>query len=135
MLHAFLRLEQARQFFNLAGLALYRDNLQAVVVIDVDVLARDDERLEIVLDVHELVDKLALVMIVAHGDGARHLVAAQPLLFDKVFADEVADGLGAVLVVEALNMTVELVDKTLFERDAESVEVAHWWVPVDRLMG
>jgi hypothetical protein len=88
-------------------------------------LARNDERLEIVLDVHELVHQFTLVVVIAHGDRSRHLVVAEPLLFNQIFADKIAYGLGPVFVVPALDMFVELVNKAFFEGDAETVESAH----------
>jgi len=83
------------------------------------------------LDVHEPVHQFPLMVVIAQGDGARHLVVAQPLLFDKVFTDKVAYGLGAVPVVAALYMTVKFVNKAFFERDAETVECAHRNNPFD----
>jgi hypothetical protein len=125
MLDAFLRLEHAGQLFNIAGLSLYRYDFKTVVVIDVDMLARDDKRLKIVLDVHETVYQLPFVVIVAHSDGAHDLIVAQPLLFNKVFPDKVADGLGAIFVVLVLDMPVEFINKAFFKGNAKAVEVAH----------
>lgn len=50
------------------------------------------------VDIREPVRKVALVMIVAHGDSSSDLIAAEPLFLDKVRPYQVPDRLGTVFI-------------------------------------
>ena len=100
-------------------------DLQAVVVVQVDVLGRDDGLLVVVLQVHDPAEKVPLVMIVDEGDGAGHLPALFPLLLDHFLADEVPEGLGAVCVLLPPDQAVEALKQGFFQGYAETDDLRH----------
>ena len=56
---------------NLSGVSPHRDDLQTVIVVQVDMLCRNDHLLEIVLNVSNLAQKVSFMVVVDQGDGAR----------------------------------------------------------------
>ena len=108
-------LESGREIFDFDGLALCRNDFQAVVVGEMDMLCGDYEFLKVVLDVEHFADELALVVVVVHDDHAGDDTAFLPLLLHKLAADQVSDRLGSVLVVLLLDMLVESVYQRLFK--------------------
>jgi len=122
MAHALDRTEFIGKFLDLAGLALHGNDLQAVVVVEVDMLGRDDGILVVVLQVGKLARKAPLVMVVDEGDGAGHLLVLLPLVLDQLLADEVPQGLGPGCIAFFLYKTVELIKQAVFQRYAESHE-------------
>jgi hypothetical protein len=80
---------------HLPGSSLDGNDFQAVVMIQVDVLRRNDQFLKIMLDIREFVQQVPLVMIEDEGDGAGYLPVLLPFFPDKFLADHVAERFGA----------------------------------------
>ena len=119
-----------------AGGASEDDDFEAVVVVEVDVEGGDDEVAVFVLDVVDLVAELAGVVVVDHGEGGGDVLGGvAPFLGDEGFADEVAQGLGAVGVAFAFVALVEGGEEFGGHGDGVAFEVGHgrvgsgveWW--------
>ena len=113
--HALDRTEFIGKFLDLAGLAFHGHDLQAVVVVEVDMLGRDDGILVVVLQVGKLARKAPLVVVVDEGDGAGHLLVLLPLVLDQLLADEVPQGLGPCRIAFLFDEAVELLEQTVFQ--------------------
>jgi hypothetical protein len=94
-------------------------------MIQMDVLGGYDDLVEVVLQFHQSVGKLSLVMIVDEHDGPRHFLSRSPFVFHQTLPDEVSDGLGAGGIVLGSDEGVELLQEILGERDAESADTGH----------
>jgi hypothetical protein len=127
MLDPYLRFQEAREFFDVLRLAAHREYLEAVMVVDVDMLRGYHQFLAVMLNIHELVHQIAFMMIVVHGDGPGDFVVAEPLLFNEVRPYQVPYGFRPVFIIPGFNVFVEIIDKLLFEGDAEPVEIAHFF--------
>ncbi len=90
-----------------------------------DVLRRDDDILAVVLEIHDPVQEVALVVIVNKDDGAGHLPALFPFLLDHLLPDEVPEGLGAVRVFFPADQPVEALKQAFLEGDAEAYDLGH----------
>lgn len=126
MFYALLRFQHVREPLHLFGFSPDGDDLQAVVMVEMDVLSRDDHGAEAVLDVHEAAGELTSVMVIGHGDSASDIIPFGPLLFYQFLSYQVPNGLGSVTVVVLLDMLVELVYQPFIQGNAESVELAHF---------
>ena len=96
-------------FLDRAGLAADDEDLQAVVVVEVDVEGGDDDLVVVVLDVGEGGLDVLLVVVVNEGDGAGDFLVAEVLaVLDEAGADHVGHGQGAVVVALLAGHLVEL---------------------------
>lgn len=105
-----------RQLLDLFCLAPYNDNLQAVVVVHMNMGGRNDVMVIVVLHLGQPVLQILLVMVVYQADHSHNLFIRQPFLFDEGLADKVADCLGAVGVTSSPDMLIKDVEQVLFKR-------------------
>lgn len=133
VLHAFDGFQQVGEGLDVLRLAFDRDDLQAIMVVDVDVLGGDDLVEVVVLDVHEPVHEIALVVVVDHGDGPGDFMTGLPVGFHQRLADEIADRLRPVGVMLGLDMFVEPVGQFFLEGNAEPNDLGHRLASVARL--
>jgi hypothetical protein len=122
-----------RQFLNHLGLSPGGDDLQTVMVIQVDVLGRDDHLLEIVLGIRHPGKDVPLVMIVDERDGAGHVAALPPFPLDQFPADQVPQGLRAVGVLPFPDQGIEPVQEGLFQGNPETNQFGHLQITILRL--
>ncbi len=104
--------------------AAQHDDLQAVVVIEVDVQGRDDVLAEVVLHVGELLGELADVMVIDQGQRGDREPVALEVGVDQVGAHEVAQRLGAVGVALGPDVLVEALQEVTIHRDPESNQIS-----------
>jgi len=114
------RFEGIGQPLHLFRLSPGGDDLQTVVVIEVDVLGRDDHLLELVLGVRHPGQDVPLVMIVDERDGAGHVTALPPFPLDQLPADQVPQGLRAVGVLLFPDEVIEPLQEGLFQGNTEA---------------
>jgi hypothetical protein len=102
------------------------EDLQAVVMIEVDVKRRDDLLMMRMLLGREAVRKIRGVVIVDERDRSDGLsLTGLPLLLDERRTHEIAYRLGPVHVAALGNELVEPVEQTLVCRDPESDHASH----------
>lgn len=102
-----------------------RHDLQATVMVEVDVLGGDDERLVVVLEVGDPVQQRPPVVVEDEGDGAGHLLVLLPLPLDQFLADQVAESLRAVRIILSFDQPVELFQQGFLDGNPESDEIRH----------
>jgi hypothetical protein len=101
-----------------SALALHDDDFEAVVMVEVDVGRGEDHGSGAVLNVGELLGEIGDVVVVDQGEGAYDGLIRIDVFFEKGAADEVADGLGTVLVTAFGDKAIELLEEVSVERDA-----------------
>ena len=70
MFQSFCRLEPAQKLSNPVGLATDDNDFQAIVVVQMDMLSRNDDGSEIVLDIGQLLYDSRSMVVVDEGNGA-----------------------------------------------------------------
>ena len=96
-------------FLDGGGLTANDEDLQAVVVVEMDVEGGDDDLVMIVLDVSERGLDVLFVMVVQQGDGAGDFLVAEVLaVLDEAGANHVGYGQGAVVIALLAGHLVEL---------------------------
>ena len=120
MLYTFNRFQHICQFYNLFRTSSNRNNFQAVVMIQMDVLGRDDYTLKIVLEIGNLAEKIPPVMIIDERYRPCHIIAFLPFFFYEFLPDEVPECLRPVRVVALPNIPIELIEKCLVEGNTET---------------
>ena len=126
--------ERVGYLANVAGVAAENDDLEAVLVVDVDVHGRDDLTEVLVLYAVELVAQVAGVVVEDERQYAEDLGIGRlgDLLIECV-AHEVAYGLGAVLGSAAAgDVGVESACELFGHGDGESHEIAHDFLLIRR---
>ena len=95
------------KFADLFGGPFGQDDLHAVIMVQMDMLGRDDDLMMMVLDLHQIVHQLALMMIIDEGDGACNDLILHPLFFDQGFPHEVSQCLRTVLIIPLRDEFIE----------------------------
>ncbi len=126
MFDAFDGLEHLRELPHFPGLASDSDDLEAIGVIEMDVLRRYYDFLMIVLQVHYLVQEPPVMMVIDKGDRAGDLRIHVPFLFYQFLSYEVPEGLGTIGIVLFLSVPVKFLQKLIIEGDAESDKFWHF---------
>jgi len=96
---------------NLLGFAAQDEHFEAEALIQVYMEAADDVGVVSVLYVREFLSQVGGVMLKHHQDGGHALavfVAAFPSVADKLSAQQVPNGFGAVFITASLDEGVEL---------------------------
>ena len=109
------------QFLQFCCFAFQGYRFHAVVVIEMDVLAADDEMMVIMLDAGQFLLQIGLVMIVYKNQAAAYFAVAFPLFFFKMLPDKETYCLGSVRECMSGNQFVELCQKIIFKRYAKSL--------------
>jgi len=99
----------------LMRLALQRDGLKAMMVVEMYVLNSQYQVVIAVLDFSGFILQVTLMMIIYQHDGTRHLLVPSPTLFYFRPADQMADGLRPVRKLLPDNQVVEVVEIFLFQ--------------------
>jgi len=110
---------------NLFSLPPRGHNLQAVVVIEVDMLGGDNCLLKVVLHIHHTNQNVTLVMIVNEGDRTDHIAATLPFLLDEFLADQVPQGLRAVGVLFSPDQEIKSVQEGFLQGNTETNQFRH----------
>jgi len=128
--YPFYRLQAVCQPLRLDGRAFYRDYLQAVVVVQMDMLRRNYHPAKIMLDIHKPVHQFPLMVVIKQGDRPGNLPAAFPLLLDQLLADKVAESLRTVSVFLFLDQAVKLCQQIAFYGNPETINGILPWLYV-----
>jgi hypothetical protein len=102
-----------------------RDHLEAVIVVEVHVKARENRVEVVMLHLRESVRQLACVVIVDEGNGADDLLVTFPLLANERLPCEVAQRLRAVHVLAAPAQAVEALQELRIHGYAQADRAAH----------
>jgi len=86
----------------------------------VDVLGRDDDFFKKMLDIHDLVEEVSLMMVVNERDGPSHFTAFCPLFLNKLLADHVSEGLRPIGIGPFANQPIEFLQKIFVNGYAEA---------------
>ncbi len=114
------------------GVTLNNDDLQAVVVVKMDVLGGKNVFVVIMLKVDQTIDQLSLMMIINIGDGSHHFSAANfPFPFDQLLPDEISDGLGSIGIVPFGNVAIKGLNELRGNRDSEAIDLSHVKTPTN----
>lgn len=94
-------------------------------MVQMDVHAREDELLKLMLDIGELSGEIANVVIVHEGDGSNCFLIFIPLLTDQIVSDEIPQGLRPVRIFLPRDVAIEIIKKVVIKGDAEADEFLH----------
>lgn len=96
-------------------------------MIEMNVHARHDMSLKLVLDMRELSGEIAYMMVVNEGDRRHHLTTgiAAPFLTHQLIANQIAKRFRPRGIFAATDDVVELSEEVVIQRDAESNELLH----------
>ena len=94
-----------------------------------DVGGGEDHSAGGVLGFRELLGEVWDVVVVDEGEGADHGFVGVDVLCEQGVADEIADGLGAVLIAAAGDEAIKLLEEIFFERNASPAELRHCGSP------
>ncbi len=118
------------QMRDLRPRAAQHRHFQAMPFPKMDVQARHDQVVMVMLLVDKLCRQFAGVMIVDHGyDGDLLFPLIAGLLANEQIANEIANRLAARRVALGRDDLVEGLEQVFFKRDADSREVCHGWFP------
>jgi hypothetical protein len=122
---AFDRPKRLGQLLDFLGPSLHGDDLQAMIVVEMDVLGREHEMLIIMLKVGQTAEKILAMMVVNQGHRAGDLVPLGPFQFDQLASDQIAESVGPAGPVVFTDIGVELGQQAFLQRDPESDQIAH----------
>jgi len=111
--------------FYLLGVTADGYDLEAMVMVEVDMLGGDDYLLVVMLDVRYLAQELAVVVIVKECDGAGHLLIIGPFTGNQFPPYKVPDGFRPVVVEALLDVLIEAPKEVFFQRNAKSNQFRH----------
>jgi hypothetical protein len=100
-----------RQSLNVPGLASHSNNFQAIIMIQVDMLGRNDDFLKIVLNIIDSVQERLLMMIINDGDGPGDFPTFFPFLFDQFLPDEITKRFRTVGIFSRSDQTIKFIQK------------------------
>jgi hypothetical protein len=121
MLNAFGGDEFVGNLLHDGGLATDDKDLQAVVVVEVDVEGGNDQLVVVVLNVGERGLDVLFMMVVNEGDGAGNFLSTKVLaVFNEAGANHVGDGQGAVVVALLASHLVQLFGQVARSGDSET---------------
>ena len=104
--------EVARQLLQLAEFSLYRDDLEALVVVEVHVDGGGDGLECRMLDLSEFVAQSVGVVVVDHGDDTAHeVLIVLPFVLGEGIANQVTDRFGSADVSFFLDDLIEFVEE------------------------
>jgi hypothetical protein len=112
--------QRIRDFLNLRALPLHDQDFQAVAMIEMHVHAREHERVKSVLNGNEFLCQRRYVMIVHERDRPDRLLILIPFLPDQIISDKIPERFRSVRVLLPRNMTVEIIQEMMVERNAEA---------------
>jgi hypothetical protein len=113
-------------FADIGGLAADHEDLEAIIVIEVDVKSGEDGVKVIVLDSRKLLIQHADVMVVHKGERADdEAVRGFGHLLDEFVPNEIPEGFGTVGVAALGDQFVEFVKEIGIDRHANPAEAAH----------
>ena len=100
--------------------SLYRDYLQAIIMVQVYMLRRDNYSAKIMLDIHKLIYQLPFMMVIDQGNCPGNFMITLPLLLNELLADQVAEGLRTVGIFFIPDEGVEFRQQPLVYRNPET---------------
>jgi len=104
----------------LMRLALQRDGLKAMMVVEMYVLNSQYQVVIAMLYISRFILQVTLMMIIYQHDGTRHLLVPAPAFLNLALADQVADGLRPVRELLLYNQIIQVIEIFLFQRNAKS---------------
>ena len=120
------RNQRVRHLLNCRRLALEDQDLQAVIVIQMNMKRGKNQMKMVVLHRGKAIRKQAHVMIVNQRQRPHHrAIGLLRGLFDKHVPNQVPEGFGAIVVASLLNVIVEFGEQIGINRYADAAEVAH----------
>ena len=106
------------------------DDLQAVIVIQVDVGCAEDQVVVFMLQIGQMILQFMLLMRIGQGDHANHIaLRTTPLFVHQVFADQVAHGFRTVLVAMPGDELVESGQQIQFQSGGKTGDHCNTIVP------
>ena len=121
VLHAFGGDEFVGDLLYQGGMTADDEDLQAIVVVEVDVQGGNNHRVVVVLDIGEGGLDVLFVVVVKEGDGAGDFLVTEILaVLDEAGADEVGDGKRAVTIAFLVGHLVELFGQGTGNGDSET---------------
>ena len=126
MLDAFGADQPVGQGAHLSGLAANYDDLQAQIMIQVNVQSGKHRTMIVVLDAGQFRTDQTGVMVVDQRNCSYDLTFRRfPGLFDKLLADHVAEGFTAVCVAPPGDQAVKPIEQFGVDRDSDAAKLAH----------
>ncbi len=119
VLYAFRGLKGVRQSLNLCAGAFNGYYFKAIVVVQVHVLGGNYDIAVIMLDIQQLIDQVAAMMVVNNSNGAGNSAALGEHVRHELLTDKVGNGFGPVGIAFRANKGVELPEKFFLQGDAE----------------
>src|SRR5277367_6281912 len=99
------------------------------MVIEVHVGSGEHLAAGMVLQLDQLLGEIGPMVVVNNGQRSSHDLVLVRLARDQVVANEIAYGLGPVLVAPLANGFIELVEQLLLQRNTGPNNVGHWAPP------
>src|SRR4030042_3468628 len=109
------------------------DNLQTVMVVEMNMLRRDDMFMKIMLQVRQFIQQFPLVVVIDRGDGSDYLFAFDlrgPFPLYQFFTYQVANGLGTVCIMAFRYKLIEGGNQIGRDGYSKPDDIAHIWIPV-----
>jgi len=126
MLHAFGGDQCIGELLYRRGFSPNHQDLQAVIVVQVDVQSRQYVVVKVVLHAGEFLAKLADVVVIDQGDGPHYrAVRGLPGCFDQVFADQIAKRFRTIGISSLGDQGVEPVEQVRVDGYANPAKLAH----------
>jgi hypothetical protein len=110
---------------NVSGPAFHDDNLQAIVVVEVNVGSGQDHRLSVMLGRNKFLRELGPMVVVNHGQGTDNGSVFIGFLLNQILAYEVSNGLRAVLIAFSANGLVEPLEEAALQGQSCSYQISH----------
>jgi hypothetical protein len=120
MLDTFNRFHHVGKFCNFPRLTSHGNNFEAVVMIQMDVLGRNNYLLKIVLEIGNFVEQVFPMMVIDERYRPGYIIAFLPLFLYEFLPDEVPECLRPVRVVTLSDIAIKLIEKCLVEGNTET---------------
>jgi Ni2+-binding GTPase involved in maturation of urease and hydrogenase len=126
MLYAFGADEHIGDLLHSGSFAADDQNLEAMIMVEVDVQSGENVVVKIVLEIGELLTQQADVVVIDKSDSAdNRAVRMFRDRIDEFGADEVAERFGAVAIATAGDQTIEFAKQVGVDGYANSAKLAH----------
>ena len=112
-------------FLDFSPSPLDDQDLEAMVMVEMDMHAGKNLPLVVMLDVSQLAGQISHMMIIDKGNGPDGFFVLIPFLPDQAVPNQVAKRLRSIGIVTPPDVAVEFVEQPLVKRHTESDELIH----------